>query len=79
MYLYMGIWTLRENYYTNPDPREDLKSRSPKFGILATQGYFIGTILRDLLFGSSRGSGKPKYLMIALSFEPSEPPRRQAR
>ena len=39
------------------DPREDLKSRSPEFGTLATKGHFIGTPLRDLLFGSSRGSG----------------------
>ena len=40
-----------------PDPREDLKSRSPNLGTLATKGHFIGTPLRDLLFGCSRGSG----------------------
>ena len=35
-----------------PDPREDLKV-DPLIWDLATKGYFIGTPLRDLLFGSS--------------------------
>ena len=29
----------------------------PLIGALATKGYFTGTPLRDLLFGSSKGSG----------------------
>ena len=37
--------------------REDLESRPPNSGPYATEGYSIGTPLRDLLFGSSRGSG----------------------
>ena len=35
----------------------------PEFGTLATKGYFIGTPLRDLLFGSSRGSGGSKEFL----------------
>ena len=42
---------------SSPDPRKDLKSRSPKLGPYATEGYLEGTPLRDLLFGDSRGSG----------------------
>ena len=41
------------------DFREHLESRSPNLGPYTTKGYFIGTPppLRDLLVGSSRGSG----------------------
>ena len=38
-----------------PDPREDLESRSPNLGLYTTKG--TEPPLRDLLFGSSRGSG----------------------
>ena len=42
----------------NPDPREDLESRSPNLGPYTTKGTLYAPPLRDLLFGSSRGSGK---------------------
>ena len=36
------------------DPRQDLESRSPKFGTLTTEGYFVGTSYEGIcLFGSS--------------------------
>ena len=41
-----------------PDPlREDLQSRSPNLGPHTTKGTLYEPPLRDLLFGSSRGSG----------------------
>ena len=40
-----------------PDPREDLESRSPNLGPYTTKGTLQEPPLRDLLFGSSRGSG----------------------
>ena len=40
-----------------PDPREDLESRSPNLGPYTTKGTLEEPPLRDLLFGSSRGSG----------------------
>ena len=40
-----------------PDPREDLESRSPNLGPYTTKGTLKEPPLRDLLFGSSRGSG----------------------
>ena len=36
----------------NPDPREDLESRSPNLGPYTTKGKLIVTPLKDLLFGS---------------------------
>ena len=47
----MGTWSLRV-----PDPREDLESRSPNLGPYTTKGALQEPPLRDLLFGSSRGS-----------------------
>ena len=41
----------------DPDPREDLESRSPNLGPYTTKGTLQEPPLRDLLFGSSRGSG----------------------
>ena len=41
----------------HPDPREDLESRSPNLGRYTTKGTLKEPPLRDLLFGSSRGSG----------------------
>ena len=41
--------------YENPDPREDLESRSPNLGPYTTKGTLWEPPLRDLLFGSSRG------------------------
>ena len=57
-----------------PDPRKDLESRSPNLGPCTTKGTLEEPPLRDLLFGSSRGSGyrgvasvsKLKRLVIAL-------------
>ena len=40
-----------------PDPREDLKSRSPNLGPYTIIGYFIGTPLRDLLLDPPGGLG----------------------
>ena len=40
-----------------PDSREDLESRSPNLGPHTTKGTLSEPLLRDLLFGSSRGSG----------------------
>ena len=53
--------------YLNPDPREDLESRSPNLGPYTAKGTLLEPPLRDLLFGSSRGSGKgrihgPEYI-----------------
>ena len=42
---------------THPDRREDLESRSPNLGPYTTKGTLQEPPLRDLLFGSSRGSG----------------------
>ena len=42
----------------DPDAREDLKSRSPNLGPYTTKGTLKEPPLRDLLFGSSRGSGE---------------------
>ena len=44
-------------FWCFPDPREDLKSRSPNLGPYTTKGTLKEPPLRDLLFGSSRGSG----------------------
>ena len=55
--LRVDIEVLLGSWGVYPDTRKDLKSRFPQFGTLATIGYLIGTPLRDLLFGSSRGSG----------------------
>ena len=44
--------------YQDPDAREDLKRISPNLEPYTTKGYFIGTPLRDLLFGSSQNSGE---------------------
>ena len=43
-----------------PDPREDLKSRSPNLGPYTTKGYFIGTLLRDLLLDPPGGLGSSR-------------------
>ena len=40
-----------------PNPREDLKSRSPNLGPYTTKGTLREPPLRDLLSRSSRGSG----------------------
>ena len=42
----------------NPDPREDLESRSPNLGPLVLKGTLSEPPVRDLLFASSRESGK---------------------
>ena len=47
-----------DNKGANPDPREDLEGRSPNLGPYTTKGTLKEPPLRDLLFGSSRGSGK---------------------
>ena len=44
----------------DPDPREDLESRSPNLGPYTTKGTLSEPPLRDLLFGSSRGSGQER-------------------
>ena len=48
----------------NPDPREDLESRSPNLGPYTAKGTLQEPPLRDLLFGSSRGSGINHILII---------------
>ena len=47
-----------DNKGANPDPREDLESRSPNLGPYTTKRTLKEPPLNDLLFGSSRGSGK---------------------
>ena len=56
---------LQRTYY--PDPREDLESRSPNLGPYTTKGTLKEHPLRDLLFGSSRGSGY-RALIIRIGF-----------
>ena len=50
-------WRFRFGGMDFPDPRKDLESRSPYLGPCSTKGTFSEPPLRDLLFGSSRGSG----------------------
>ena len=57
------------NYHI-PDPREDLESRTPILGPFTTKGYFIGTPLRDLLSGSSRGSGILSKILTYINYYP---------
>ena len=40
-----------------PDPREDLESSSPNLRPYTTKGTLKEPPIRDLIFGSSRGSG----------------------
>ena len=54
----------------HPDPREDLESRSPDLGPCTTKGTLQEPPLRDLLFGSSQGSGQRKLEGMTLNPKP---------
>ena len=62
---------------SNPDPREDLESRSPNLGPYTTKGTLQEPPLRDLLFGSSRGSGKGLRNLKPLNRTLNQHPNRQ--
>ena len=59
---FSGVSATRRDF---PDHREDLKNRSTQ----TTKGYFIGTLVRDLFFGSSQWSG-----FCAVRIEPDVSP-----
>ena len=50
--------------FRHPDPREDLESRSPNLGPYSTKNTLWEPPLRDLLFGSSRGSGQVTHSSV---------------
>ena len=63
--------SLHRQILLDPDPREDLESRSPSLGPYTTKGALSEPPLRDLLLGSSRGvEAAPSSLAVS-----SEPPK----
>ena len=53
---------LRVSCIPFPDPREDPKSRTPKFWILILLWRRLQSLQVDLLFGSAQGSGLLIYI-----------------
>ena len=49
-----------------PDPPGGSEKVDPLIGTLTTKGYFMGTPLRDLLFGFSRGSALQSRFQMVL-------------
>ena len=48
----------------NPDPWENLESRTPNMVPYTTIGYFLGTLKGDLLSRSAQGSGKWLFFKV---------------